>query len=126
MPRRSQVAQVYAVTANLVLGITRDYLEVTPEVDIEDLLILLGAFVGYFEERPLTPAKIALYVGLPRQTVTRRVKRLVQKHLLEWAPDMKSVVTPRHRLVGELPQKLACKYVRHIRNAAEKLPKMST
>lgn len=41
-----------------------------------DVLILFGVFIGHAENRPMTAAKLAIYVGIPRSTVARRLRHL--------------------------------------------------
>lgn len=47
-----------------------------------DVVIVLAAAVGVHENKPMTVAKIALYVSMPRTTVIRRVKFLAENDIL--------------------------------------------
>lgn len=49
----------------------------------ETLLVLLAVFIGDAENRPMSAPKIAGYVGLPRASVYRRIKLLVDEKRIE-------------------------------------------
>lgn len=48
-----------------------------------DLLICVALFVGQAEGRPMSAAKVAVYIGIPRGTVARRLAGLVRDGLVE-------------------------------------------
>ena len=41
----------------------------------DDLLLIAAVFIGQSEGKPMTAAKLAEYVGLPRPTAIRKLKR---------------------------------------------------
>lgn len=47
-----------------------------------DVVIVLGVAVGVHENKPMTAAKLALYISMPRPTVIRRVQLLVERNIL--------------------------------------------
>jgi DNA-binding transcriptional ArsR family regulator len=49
------------------------------------ITILLGmaVFIGQHEGRPFTAHKLAQYVGIPRQTVARRLERMAEAGIVE-------------------------------------------
>jgi DNA-binding MarR family transcriptional regulator len=47
-----------------------------------DLLLRSAIYVGTVEGRPLTVAKLATYVGIPRPTVVRRLRALERRGLV--------------------------------------------
>lgn len=51
--------------------------------NIVDIIILLGADIGEYENKPMTVAKLAMFIGMPRSTVIRRVKKLVERDILQ-------------------------------------------
>lgn len=48
-----------------------------------DVVLCCAVFIGQAEGRPMTPAKIAEYIGMPRPTVIRRLKALEERGLIE-------------------------------------------
>lgn len=50
---------------------------------LNDLIILLDVNMTEFENKPLTVAKIAQCIGMPRPTVARRVKLLINAGILK-------------------------------------------
>lgn len=48
----------------------------------QDIIILLGVAVGHHEGKPMTAAKLANYVCVPRATVVRRVSVMAERDLL--------------------------------------------
>ncbi len=47
-----------------------------------DAIIMRAAAIGRLENRPMSISSLSSYVHLPRQTVSRRVKRLADKGML--------------------------------------------
>jgi DNA-binding transcriptional regulator YhcF (GntR family) len=52
-----------------------------------DAIILRAAAIGRLEDRPMSVSSLAAYVSLPRQTVSRRVQRLVRAGTLATRRD---------------------------------------
>lgn len=48
----------------------------------QDIIILLGVAVGTHEKKPMTAAKLAEFICIPRPTIVRRVAGLVDAGLL--------------------------------------------
>lgn len=48
----------------------------------DDTALLLAIFIGQAEGRPMTPHKLADFGGLPRPTVVRRIKSMMDEGLL--------------------------------------------
>ena len=52
-----------------------------------DAIILRAAAIGRLEDRPMSVSSLASYVNLPRQTVSRRVRRLCERGMLTTRRD---------------------------------------
>ena len=50
--------------------------------DAIDAIILRAVAIGRIEQRPMNISSLADYLGLPRQTVSRRVNRLAARDLI--------------------------------------------
>lgn len=48
-----------------------------------DVVLCCAIFTGQAEGRPMTPGKLAEYIGMPRPTVIRRIKVLEKRGLVE-------------------------------------------
>jgi biotin operon repressor len=44
--------------------------------NLDCIVIAMGIMVGEFEERPMTAHKLAAYLGIPRATIARKLRRL--------------------------------------------------
>lgn len=53
----------------------------------DDVMLLLAVFIGQAEARPMTPGKLAEYVGIPRATVIRKTRLMQQNGWLEAGRD---------------------------------------
>jgi hypothetical protein len=60
--------------------------------NLDMIVIGLGIYIGQHEGRPFTTAKLALYLGMKRPTVHRRIKQLVEAGIVQ---RIDSVVTYR-------------------------------
>lgn len=75
---------------NLWISLTR-YLHEAADADrqqrfgtqVGDLLVRAGIYLGTIEAQPMTAAKLAAYVGIPRPTVVRRLRALERRGLVE-------------------------------------------
>lgn len=46
---------------------------------VQDMVLCKAVFIAQLEGRPLTAAKLAAWVGIPRTTVTRRMQALAER-----------------------------------------------
>ena len=49
-----------------------------------DILILLAVAIGHHEDKPMTAAKIAHYIGMARPTAIRRINIMVHEGVLHY------------------------------------------
>jgi CRP-like cAMP-binding protein len=49
----------------------------------DDVALIIGVFIGQAEGRPMTAAKLADYIGMPRPTVIRKLRALACRGLIE-------------------------------------------
>ncbi|QKN87939.1 transcriptional regulator [Acinetobacter phage vB_AbaP_Alexa] len=63
--------------------------------NIDDIIILLGAGIGEYEGKPMTPSKLAEYIGMPRPTVIRRVSSLMDQGLLKMNDKKQLIYTEK-------------------------------
>lgn len=125
MPYRTRAARIYAITGQMILEIGRAIRAAYPELDAEDSLICFAAVVGFSEKRPLSTSKLADYTQIPRTTVIRRVRRLVDLGFLEDGPG-KSLLAPQQKVTGTEASKVSNSCARIIQKAAAELSKMDT
>jgi hypothetical protein len=93
MPARVKHGRERWVLARMVLDLHRNfaahYLGSAGYGSVaDDSLLLCAIFVGHYEKRPMTAAKLAGFVGLPRTTVGRKLKRLVACGLVEMVDNV--------------------------------------
>lgn len=50
---------------------------------VGDLLIRAAVYLGTIEGRPMTPTKLAAYIGIPRPTVLRRLQAMERRGLVD-------------------------------------------
>ncbi|MFV8582129.1 MarR family transcriptional regulator [Ralstonia pseudosolanacearum] len=48
-----------------------------------DVFLLVAVAIGHLEARPLTPHKLAMFIGIPRATAARRLQRLEAAGLVQ-------------------------------------------
>lgn len=51
--------------------------------DAIDAILIRAVAIGRLEQRPMDISSLAAYLGLPRQTVSRRVNKLIDRKVLE-------------------------------------------
>ena len=51
--------------------------------DAIDAILIRAVAIGRLEQRPMDISSLAAYLGLPRQTVSRRVNKLIDRRVLE-------------------------------------------
>ena len=130
MPTRIKAAKQRAEVAKLLIWLMRyvciEYMnEEMFGAASGDVLLCCAIFVGQVELRPMTPGKLADYIGMPRPTVIRRLKALVKRELVEMSPDGKASLTinslNHDQLVATVPGLL-----QRIHRAAAVLSKMDS
>jgi hypothetical protein len=72
-------ADVRLALARMYIGVAQITRTRMPKGDLTDVVITAAVTVGTIEGRPMSAAKIAHYTGMPRATVLRRLKRLIQQ-----------------------------------------------
>lgn len=88
-----------------------------------DVLLLVAIFVGQAERRPMTAAKLAEYVGIPRPTVVRRLRALQEAGLIHL--DASGAATcDIARLNTAAMDDATQQAIRAVHNAAAELSKM--
>ena len=91
MPRKSATARLAAISKH-TLDHLRDIGEAIGKPQFgthaADILICMAVFMGHVEGRPMSPSKISTYLGIPRATVTRRLKVLRDDGLIELSPGL--------------------------------------
>lgn len=94
------------------------------EPSLLDVILACAVFVGQAERRPMTAAKLAGYVGIPRATVVRHLARMAELGMLRqddrkrWAIPFDSASKLAH--MDATSDALA----QHLRRAADELSKM--
>lgn len=85
----TQATQLYHII-NLWLSITRHLHEAADSAhpdrfgaEIGDLLIRASIYLGTIEGHPMTAAKIASHIGIPRPTVVRRLRALERRGVIQ-------------------------------------------
>lgn len=88
---------------------------------VGDLLIRAGVYLGTIEGHPMTAAKLADYVGIPRPTVMRRLRALERRGLV--ARRGRSWCTPP-RLINRRNAQDFGDVIKLVRSANQKLPRL--
>jgi hypothetical protein len=129
----SRVQRRGAITARLTIDLIRAnivaYKEGT-DFDASASEVLLGAalFVGQAEGKPMTAAKAAAYIGMPRATAVRKLQEMKVGGVAEVSPDGRhwrltfDATSERAKRTAELIEEKASA----IQKAAAKLSKMDT
>lgn len=63
----------------------------------DDVMLLLGIYIGQAEGRPMTAGKLAEYVGIPRATVIRKTREMQERGWLDQSEGA-ALTVPLHRL----------------------------
>lgn len=120
----TKTTQLYHII-NLWLSITRHLHEAADSAhpdrfgtEIGDLLIRASIYLGTIEGHPMTAAKIASHIGIPRPTVVRRLRALerrglIEKHRRRWSTSA--------RLLTARQQQDFSGVIQLVRTALEKL-----
>jgi DNA-binding transcriptional ArsR family regulator len=91
---------------------------------LADVILICAVFVGQAERRPMSAAKIAEYVGIPRPTAIRHLARLEAAGMLRQdAKKHWSIPFDDKRRLGHLDATSAT-LASHLRRAAEELSKL--
>lgn len=86
-----------------------------------DLLLRSAIYVGTVEGRPLTVAKLATYVGIPRPTVVRRLRELERRGLVvridgTWRTPILLVERRRSQDFGAMVRLIAATHAKFKKN----------
>ena len=132
MPRTAAIARAKReMMARLILTslrmITEEYLQEPRLASVSDVaLLLLAIRLAQLQGRPLTPAKAAQYVGIPRATALRKLKDLEARGLVSLTRDGNCLMIPEDRLGSEGMQQAVAKIERMIHETSAALSKMDT
>jgi DNA-binding transcriptional ArsR family regulator len=88
MPARIKLAKQRLVMAKMVMSmlraVTTAYMDTQQYGSAaDDALLLFAVYIGQAERRPMTANKLAAYVGMPRATVTRKLRALQAAGMVE-------------------------------------------
>lgn len=129
MPNRVKHAKERLIITRMILRIVKAYtcayMQVESFGSVADEAVLLGAiYVGHYDRRPMTAAKLAGYAGIPRATVVRKLKRMEEDGLIKMVEGAACLVTSRLNS----PQMLASyqENRREVTRAAAELSKLDT
>jgi hypothetical protein len=76
---RLSIARLYVAMTRTLHEVTFPQSESGYGAELESLLVALCVFIGDAEGRPMSASKIAIYAGLPRASVYRRLERLAKQ-----------------------------------------------
>lgn len=119
------------IVAKLVLDIFRTFSEEvfsTPKICrySDELLLTCGIYVGQHEGRPMTAAKLANYMGMPRPTVVRKVRALEQAGIVSITGQRRHIIMSAHRRADGGAETLRRMDSMVLQAARELLSKMDT
>jgi DNA-binding transcriptional ArsR family regulator len=84
MRHRPEIEEPWYLAARALLDIMRiaakhdqEHGADGPASQVETLLLLWSIYVGQYEGRPLSASKLALYTGMPRPTIMRKLAPLM-------------------------------------------------
>jgi predicted transcriptional regulator len=128
MPRRRiqrfrQRALIARLFMEMLTTVSGQYSELT---SYDDLLIGIAVALGQAEGRPMTTTKAAAFIGMPRTTVLRRVRVLVERGLLIEDPVTRHLQVPLERLNDESAVKMIARLEQLINSTAQALSKLDT
>lgn len=88
MPSRIKMGRERAEVCKLIIWLVRhvcvEYMsDENFGASSGDVLLCCAILVGQVERRAMTPGNLADYIGMPRTTVTRRLKVLARRELVE-------------------------------------------
>lgn len=91
--------------------------------NVQDFVLVKAVFISQLEGRPLTAAKLAAYVGMPRPTVVRRMQALVDRGTV-LRDDSGKFTVPDDSM--NRPEAVAClnSAIEAVKEAAAELSKM--
>jgi DNA-binding MarR family transcriptional regulator len=88
--------------------------------DIDQLILLIGIFIGQVEGRPFTAAKLAIFLDIPRTTLLRRLAGMEKEGII--AREDHRYHMASSKLADQVT---SCRQqIRTIQNAALELSKM--
>lgn len=62
--------------------------------DLDILFVGLAIWLGDYEGRPMTPHKLAEYLGMPRATTIRKIEELKRRGIAQDGPDNAVLIVP--------------------------------
>ncbi len=84
------------------------------------LMLSAAVYLGTIEGQPMTASKLALYVGMPRATVIRRLRTLLRRGAVERSGV--TYRTPENRLAG-IDRIETGALISLVKTTAERLPR---
>lgn len=113
------------VAARLLLTLTKEVAAAVLTEDgfgshADEVMLCSAVWIGHAEDRPMTAAKIAEYIGMPRATVVRKLEQLKARGILHtvakgrWCIANNEIKRARFALLSAANKQ-------HIHRAASKL-----
>lgn len=59
----------------------------------DEVMLCCAIFIGQLEQKPMTAAKLASYVGMPRATVVRKLEQLEKRQLVRRIAARRWIIT---------------------------------
>lgn len=92
MPKRTPLHQAIETMRDLSWGLLHEKRFAS---NAADTLLIAAVAVGHLEARPLTPHKLAMFIGIPRATAARRLQRLEAAGLVQRGERGRYVLTQK-------------------------------
>jgi Crp-like helix-turn-helix domain len=93
--------------------------------DLDILFVGMVIWLGSQENRPMTPHKLADYLGMPRNTAARKIQKLKRRGIVEDGPDNTIRIVPAV-LATEPAKERKRRWIRTFQGTADILSKMDT
>jgi len=91
-----------------------------------DVLLCMAVDIGTTQGRPMTAAKLATYIGMPRATAIRRLKALEKRGLVEFQEVQNTYTVPAHMVQRLNVLKGRRQVERFVHQTSQALSKMDT
>lgn len=92
----------------------------------DQVLLCAAIFVGQGERKPMTAAKLAEYVGIPRATVIRKVKLLQERGLIQECAETKQLILTTPKLDSARMSQAVMTICTKLHEASRELSKLDT
>lgn len=92
----------------------------------DSILVISGIWIGEAEGRPMTAAKLAQFIGMPRGTVARKVKALERRGCIAEVGRGKLVMRLDHPGLKNIVDANIALNAKHIHNASRRLSKLDS